>query len=336
MNIAISLPVVAAALGAAAVLSFAFVCALMPLLRRFALSRPNARSSHRAPTPQGGGIAVAGATILVTLASAVAGGSANLVPLGAVCAAAAFLAVLGALDDTGPLPPLPRLAGHTFAAALALTAVPEPLIPALPYWIDRVALLLALVWVVNLTNFMDGIDWMTVAEIVPVTAALLLLGWLGALPGGAIALSAALLGGMLGFAPWNRPVARLFLGDAGSLPIGLILGTLLIALAGRGHWAAALLLPLYYLCDATGTLLRRLARGERPWQAHRDHFYQRALDGGMPIGGILARVIATNLALAALAVTVAWHRSPPVNAAALAAGALLVVLLLRRLARGSH
>jgi UDP-N-acetylmuramyl pentapeptide phosphotransferase/UDP-N-acetylglucosamine-1-phosphate transferase len=336
MNIAISLPVVAAALAAAAVLSFALVRALIPFLLRVALSPPNARSSHRAPTPQGGGLAVAAATILVSLAAGLASGPESLAPLGAVCAAAAFLSALGALDDARPLPPLPRLAGHALAAALALTALPEPLIPALPYWIERVALLLALVWIVNLTNFMDGIDWMTVAEIVPVTAALLLLGSLGALPGGAIALSAALLGATLGFAPWNRPVARLFLGDAGSLPIGLVLGILLIALAGRGHWAAALLLPLYYIGDATATLLLRLARGERPWQAHRDHFYQRALDGGMPIGGILARVAATNLALAALAVVAAWHRSPPVNAAALAAGTLLVALLLRRLARGSH
>ena len=77
---------------------------------------------------------------------------------------------------------------------------------------------------------------------------------------------------MIGFAPFNRPVARLFLGDVGSLPIGLTITWLLILLAGRGHWAAALLLPLYYLGDATVTLLRRLANGERVMQAHRKSF----------------------------------------------------------------
>ena len=82
---------------------------------------------------------------------------------------------------------------------------------------------------------------------------------------------------MIGFAPFNKPVARMFLGDVGSLPIGLLFGWLLIVLAGRGHLAAALLLPLYYLADATITLLRRFAAGEPIMQAHRSHFYQRAI-----------------------------------------------------------
>ena len=85
---------------------------------------------------------------------------------------------------------------------------------------------------------------------------------LGALPGDAALVALALCGAMVGFAPFNRPVARLFLGDVGSLPIGLLLGWLLILLAGSGHLAAALLLPLYYLADATITLLRRSANGE--------------------------------------------------------------------------
>ena len=122
---------------------------------------------------------------------------------------------------------------------------------------------LALLWFVNLTNFMDGIDWMTVAEVVPVSAGLVLFGLMGALPREAMLAALALCGAMLGFAPVNRPVARLFLGDVGSLPIGLLLGWLLIVLAGSGHVAAALLLPLYYLADATMTLLRRRRRASR-------------------------------------------------------------------------
>ena len=90
----------------------------------------------------------------------------------------------------------------------------------------------------------------------------------------------ALCGAMLGFAPFNKPVAKIFLGDVGSLPIGLLLFWLLLLLAGSGHLAAAMLLPLYYLADTTITLLRRLIAGEPVTQAHRKHFYQRALDGG--------------------------------------------------------
>src|SRR5207253_7261228 len=135
-------------------------------------------------------------------------------------------------------------------------------------------LIVAGVWFVNLTNFMDGLDWMTVAEVVPVTAGLVVIGALGGLPSHGIVLALALGGAMLGFAPFNRPVARLFLGDVGSLPIGLLLCWLLILLAGQGYLAAALLLPLYYLADGTITLLRRIANRERFWEAHRSHLYQ--------------------------------------------------------------
>ena len=121
-------------------------------------------------------------------------------------------------------------------------------------------LLIAGLWFVNLVNFMDGIDWMTVAEIVPITAALVAASASSAPSAMASLVALALGGAMLGFAPFNRPVAKLFLGDVGSLPIGLLIGWLLVLLAGNGHLAAALLLPLYYLADATLTLLRRLSQ----------------------------------------------------------------------------
>src|ERR1700709_590604 len=135
-------------------------------------------------------------------------------------------------------------------------------------------LLLAGLWFVNLVNFMDGLDWMTVAEVIPVSAALMLLGCLGDLSSPATIVAGALGGAMVGFAPFNRPVAKLFLGDVGSLPIGLLLGWLMLMLAGQGYLAAAILLPLYYLGDATVTLVRRIARREKIWEAHRTHFYQ--------------------------------------------------------------
>ena len=140
--------------------------------------------------------------------------------------------------------------------------------------------LLGMVWFINLVNFMDGIDWMSVAEIVPLTAGLTIFGLMGELPRDATAVAAGLLGAVLGFAPFNRPVARLFLGDVGSLPIGLLLAWMLILLAARDHLAAAILLPLYYLADAkqsrccTGSYAgRRLRRRiatisiSAPWMA---------------------------------------------------------------------
>jgi UDP-N-acetylmuramyl pentapeptide phosphotransferase/UDP-N-acetylglucosamine-1-phosphate transferase len=144
------------------------------------------------------------------------------------------------------------------------------------------------------------------------------------------------VGAILGFAPFNKPVAKLFLGDVGSLPIGLLLTWLLLQAATRGHVAAALLLPLYYLADATITLGRRLIAGERVWQAHRSHFYQRALDGGFTVPEVVARVFAVNLALVALAFATIAARSPFWSLACLAAGGGIVGWLLTRFARGKR
>jgi UDP-N-acetylmuramyl pentapeptide phosphotransferase/UDP-N-acetylglucosamine-1-phosphate transferase len=141
-------------------------------------------------------------------------------------------------------------------------------------------------------------------------------------------LDLALLGATLGFAPFNKPVAKLFLGDVGSLPIGLLLGWLLLQLAGAGQPAAALLLPLYYLADASVTLVRRMVAGESFWQAHRSHFYQRACDRGLGVPAIVGRVFLTNLALAGLAfVTVVAH-GPVVIAVSLLVGGALVCWLM--------
>jgi UDP-N-acetylmuramyl pentapeptide phosphotransferase/UDP-N-acetylglucosamine-1-phosphate transferase len=254
--------------------------------------------------------------------------------LALVLAAAAGLALVGAIDDVRPLPPGPRLLAQALAvAAVVLGAGPDAaLAPFLPPPVETAGLLLAGLWFVNLVNFMDGIDWMSVAELVPVTAALAIFGAAGLLPIPVALLAAVLLGGTLGFAPFNRPVARLFLGDVGSLPLGLLVGWMLLHLAATGAGAAALLLPLYYLADATLTLLRRLLRGERVWEAHREHFYQQAGANGFAVPEIVGRVFGLNLALAALAALTLLRPSLQTDAAALAAGAVLVGLTLNRFA----
>ncbi len=329
-----ALPVV---LGSMA-MTAALILLLFPLLRRYALARPNARSSHATPTPQGGGIAVIAATLVALIGAAYSlGGSvfAGNPHLLAVVAATVGLAVLGMTDDIRPMRAASRLALQALAVGLVVATLPVDLrvVPAAPFVVERVALAFALVWFVNLVNFMDGIDWMSVAEIVPVTAGLAVLAALGALPllGGLATL--ALCGAMLGFAPFNRPVARLFLGDVGSLPIGLLTGWLLVLVAGRGHLVAAVLLPLYYLADATITLGRRLAKGERLWEAHRTHFYQRALANGFDVGQVIGRVFLTNLGLILLSAITVAVPDPVVAALALAAGVALVAFVLTRFSR---
>ena len=192
--------------------------------------------------------------------------------------------------------------------------------------------MLAGLWFVNLVNFMDGLDWMTVAEFVPPLAFLFALGLTGRYAPEPTLVAGALLGGLLGFAPFNRPVARLFMGDVGSLPVGLIVAWLLFRLAGEGGLAAALILPLYPLADATLTLLWRLRRGERVWQAHRSHYYQVATVNGLSVPEVVGAVFAVQVALAGLAgVTLLWT-SPPVTLVCLVLAAGLVGWRLRRFA----
>ena len=310
---------------------------LRPWLMRYALARPNSRSSHRIPTPQGGGIAVVTSFIVVSgialFATAFSIPVTGLLPL---FAAVVLTAMLGAVDDIFTVAVVPRLLIQTLAVGIVILSLPADfnMTPFLPWWLERVLMVLGGVWFVNLVNFMDGLDWMTVAEILPVTGGLVLLGWLGALPDYAIVCALALVGATLDFAPSNRPVARLFLGDVGSLPVGLIVGWLLALLADKGNLAAALLLPLYYLADATITLFRRLARGERFWHAHRSHFYQRATDKGFSVNRIVARVFAVNLALVALAAACVWFNTPAVEIAAFLAGLGIVGWLLLGFERG--
>ena len=328
----------AALLAGAALLSALLIVLLRPLLERYALARPNARSSHMIPTPQGGGIAVIAATILVSGATLyfVPSSGETVLRLPIIFSATVLIAGVGVLADVHPENVAWRLLLQTLAVAAVIFVLPPELrvLPILPLPAERIALLIGGSWFVNLVNFMDGLDWMTVAEVIPLTAALALLGLLGLLPPAAIVVSLALCGAMIGFAYFNRPVAKLFLGDVGSLPIGLILGWLLILLAGNGGRAAAILLPLYYLANSSITLVRRALNGEKVWRAHRSHFYQRATDRGLSVIDVVGRVFIANLVLAALALATVLRPSRELDIAALAAGALLVVWLLMGFARG--
>jgi len=321
-----------------AILSALLIVLLRPLLMRVAMAKPNARSSHRMPTPQGGGAAVVIAIFIVCGTVLLLWPDAALpsLQLSTFAASTLLIAIVGAVDDIRSIEVVPRLLLQTIAVGIVIAALPADfaIVSFLPWWVECLLLLIGGVWFVNAVNFMDGIDWMTVAEVVPVSAALALLGMLGLLPGYAVVIALALLGAMLGFAPFNKPVARLFLGDVGSLPIGLVLGWLLLLLAGRGQLAAALLLPLYYLADATLTLFRRMANGEPFWQAHRTHFYQRATQRDLPVSEVVGSVFAVNVMLTALALVTVLTASWIITAGALLSGALLVGLLLYRFDKG--
>jgi UDP-N-acetylmuramyl pentapeptide phosphotransferase/UDP-N-acetylglucosamine-1-phosphate transferase len=324
--------VVAGCAGLAALL----IPVLRPIVVRHLMAEPNARSSHRVPTPQGGGLAV-----MVSVFAGCALGTwlwaqgAEPRLLG-VLVAAAGLTLLGAIDDADTISVSSRLTGQVLAAIVMIGTLPEQLrlLPGLmPAGVEDALLVFGIVWFVNAVNFLDGLDWMTAAQVVPITLGVAVLHALGAVPWTVALLAHALLGAVLGFAVFNKHPASIFLGDAGSLPIGLLLAFMLIFVA-ETNLAAALLLSLYTLADASLTLLRRLIAGEHLFSAHRTHFYQRAVAVGLSVPQVTARVWVLGLLLASLAIAAVLADSRAADLLCLGLGIAATGYVLLALSRG--
>ena len=316
-----------AATGFAAMLATGLV--LRELRKRAILDRPNARSSHVVPTPRGGGLGIVPVVLVAWALIATSQGGPS--GLGAVLPAALLLAIVSWIDDLRGLSAAIRLLFHSAAIAVGLFALPgESLIfgGLLPLPIDRLGAGLIWLWFVNLFNFMDGIDGISGVELITLGLGLALVAAVSDGLGTAPLLAVTLAGAAAGFLVWNWSPARIFLGDVGSVPLGYLAGWLLLQTAAAGHPWAAIILPLYYLADATITLLRRLLRKERIWEAHREHFYQRAVQWGLSHGQVASRIIATNLALVALATM-----TPRLGVWAVALAAMAVAILIAELGR---
>jgi UDP-N-acetylmuramyl pentapeptide phosphotransferase/UDP-N-acetylglucosamine-1-phosphate transferase len=190
----------------------------------------------------------------------------------------------------------------------------------LPLGIERALLVLGVVGFVNAINFLDGLDWMTVVQVVPMTLGVAILQGLGVVPAPIGLLALALLGATLGFAVFNKHPAQIFLGDAGSLPIGLLLAYMLIYVA-EAHIVSALLLALYSLTDTIVTFTRRLINGEQVFSAHKTHFYQRAVARGLRVPRVTAQVFGLCLLLMVLAVAAALASSLMADIVCLGLGA---------------
>lgn len=317
-------------------LSAVLIFFLRPLLVQHLMAHPNARSSHKTPTPQGAGLAVMLAVfagIALALLTVPPLGAPGLVP---VLVVACGLTILGALDDWLTLPVSWRFAGQTLAAVALVLSLPQgfQILPGLiPLALERALIAFGIVWFINAVNFLDGLDWMTVVQVVPIALGIAILNALGAVPATIGVLALALLGAMLGFAVFNKHPARIFLGDAGSLPIGLCLAFMLIFVAGT-HLAAALLLALYTMADSTLTLFRRMRAKEPILSAHRTHFYQRGVDKGLSVPQVTARVLFLQMVLVGLAIATVLFPAPLVALLCLALGLLMTGLMLHALAEG--
>jgi UDP-N-acetylmuramyl pentapeptide phosphotransferase/UDP-N-acetylglucosamine-1-phosphate transferase len=314
-----------AALGAAVAgmfawaLTWAYVRAMHAWAR---LEPPSARGMHAVAKPTG-----AGAVFIPVALGAWAinhSGDLGRVHLSLIAASLFLVAVSWADDQRGGLPPLVRIACHTAVIATLLFQLDDGarIAPWLPLLLERIALAIAWLWFINLFNFMDGIDGLAGSETIVIALGYWLVALSIALSGPLPHLGLILAAAAAGYLGWNWNPSRVMMGDAGSIPLGFLLGWLLIDLAMRGHWAAALILPLYFAADATITLIVRLLRGDKPWQPHREHFYQRAVLAGLTPAQAVARISIANACLLMLALLSVVY---PLLALA---GAVLVVTVL--------
>jgi UDP-N-acetylmuramyl pentapeptide phosphotransferase/UDP-N-acetylglucosamine-1-phosphate transferase len=261
-----------AAAGAALVLGL-----LLHFAERLPHAEPNARSLHERPVCRVGGLSIwAGWLAAMGIsAAALPGGTAAWI-------AWAAIAAVSLIDDWRGVAPLPRLALHVAAAALASVAL-----PGVGGVVGVAVATLAIAWSANLYNFMDGSDGLAATMAACGFAALAA----GAAIGGASPLAPlALAAAVLPLLVANAPPARLFMGDVGAVPLGFLGALVGIAGVGAGQWEAwfPLLVFLPFVGDASVTLAARLLRGERVWEAHRSHYYQRLNRLGAGHRGTLA------------------------------------------------
>jgi UDP-GlcNAc:undecaprenyl-phosphate/decaprenyl-phosphate GlcNAc-1-phosphate transferase len=250
------------------VVAFVAVRVLISRFGRFALDQPNERSLHKVPVPRTGGIAV-----LLGAASAFAFGA---TPLWMPAALALGLAAVSFVDDLHRLPTLARLAVHLGAAMLVVWYLLSPIDA-----IEALVLVLAVTWITDLYNFMDGSDGLAGGMATIGFGAYALAAWLADEPSLAV-FAIALAAAALAFLLHNHHPARIFLGDVGSIPLGFLAAALGIAGWRNDVWPLWFPVLVFgpFIGDATITLLKRALRGERVWLAHRTHYYQRMVQMG--------------------------------------------------------
>lgn len=276
---------------------------------RLPMDRPNQRSLHDLPTPRVGGLGIMAA---LAVASLWLGDDTLLL----ISAGALALAVVSLIDDERGLSVRVRLVAHCATAALCMAAL-----GVTGGWL--VLAVLVVVWATNLYNFMDGADGLAGGMATIGFGALALVAWMA----GAQAVAAfcgALASASLAFLCFNFPPARLFMGDAGSIPLGFLAAVIGILGVQRGIWAWSfpLLVFLPFVADASVTLVRRVLKRENISQAHRSHYYQRVVMMGATHRQLAWAAYAVMFAMAALAF--AQHLRPEYSN-----GSILTAVLLQ-------
>ena len=258
------------------------------------VDRPNERSLHASPTPRLGGIGIAAAVASVAAFFWVP-------PLGLAFSLAAMLAAISLADDARGLPMALRLAAHFAAAAIVVATLLAPPAGAMGAAVFAAAVI-AIAWMTNLFNFMDGADGLAGSMAVFGFGTLAAAAWSAG--AGPLALAAAAVASAsLGFLVHNLPPARVFLGDGGSIPLGFLAASLGLQGTVQGAWPLWFPVLVFspFIVDATATLAQRGLQGKKFWRAHREHAYQRLALSGWPRQRLLFAAWALMAAVAASA-----------------------------------
>lgn len=317
----------AAALGTFAVSAWLTYRFCVPTSRFHILDLPNERSLHTRPTPRSGGVAVLAGVLIGGVAMSLATGGRDI--LFWMFTAVLPVAVVSYADDRAGVPIFLRVLVHLIAATVLIVG-PKLILPGLIPGLSAVLTFFYIVWMVNLYNFMDGIDGFAGGMALIGFGTFAVFGWMHG-HAAFMGVSLVVCASAAGFLLYNFPPAKIFLGDVGSAPLGLMA-------AGLSLWGAreaifpfwvALLIFSPFIVDATITLARRLIAGERIWQAHRSHYYQRLVQAGWGHRKTVLSEYIVMLACAGTSIAI-YSQSPEAQWVTIAIWVGIYILLIRR------
>lgn len=261
------------------------------LLRRGVIDRPNERSSHTQPTVRGGGIAI---MAIVAIGAGIIAIVQQEPALAAMAAAAIVLAWVSFVDDLRSMSRLLRFGCHAACAVITIAVLGFPSVTLsftetsgfiLPFAIGLPFLFLWIAGYTNAFNFMDGINGIAASQAIVTAGGTAAIAFLAGadLTDAPVLFGGIIAGAAAGFLPYNFPRARMFMGDVSSAPLGYLLASLAVWVSAKyGWWLLIPLVALHanFVFDTAITLIRRIVRGERWYDPHREHFYQRLIRSG--------------------------------------------------------
>lgn len=288
---------------------------LLQRATRLPMDHPNARSLHATPTPRVGGIGIIVAVLIVSTFI-------QLPTLWPLMLGALLLALISLLDDYKNLPVHWRLLAHVFVAVACVFMFPNV------SGVNFFAAIMAVVWMTNLYNFMDGADGLAGGMAVMGFGALGIAAWWASVPELAF-FCAAIAASALAFLRFNFPPARLFMGDAGSIPLGFLAAAIGVYGMSQGYWPALFPVIIFspFIMDASVTLLKRGLRGEKIWHAHREHYYQRLVRMGWSHKKMTLAAYALMLICAVLGLTYIQQSEAAILLVALWASSFLLIFI---------